>query len=157
MRRIHYISILLALVFSCKQKDLPHGPLDFVKVEIDNKPPAVIYYDVRITPVIKLSFNNSVDRQTVAANVTLFENGVALVPTNHSYEKNDSVVVLTPQSPLKNITRYFIRIFDGLKSVHNTPLGQNVDIQFITSIDSSDKFPLLTDSQLLDTVQRRTF
>src|SRR5687767_15636375 len=128
MSRVYYISILLALVFSCKKKDIPPGPLEFVKVEIDNKPPAVIYYDVRITPVIKLSFNNSVDRQTVAANVTLFENGVALVPTNHSYEKNDSVVVLTPQSPLKNITRYFIRIFDGLQSVDQVLLGQNIEI-----------------------------
>src|SRR5947207_960221 len=42
-----------------------------------------------------------------------------------------------------------------------TPIQYNIDyipaITFISKIDSTDKFPLLTDNQLLDTVQRRTF
>ena len=160
VRKIYSITIILILGLACKKKDAdppPPDPLQLAKVEIDSKPSAAVYYDVKINPVLKLSFNNAVDRQTVAANVSLNENGVTAVPVNYTYEKNDSVVVIIPQSPLKYITRYFIQAATGLRSVKMGELNIRTDIQFITTIDSSDKFPLLTDNQLLDTVQRRTF
>jgi hypothetical protein len=158
MRKIHFIAIVLIIFFSCKKKEVaPPEPLQFVKAEIDNKFSSGIYYDTRINPTLKLVFSNAVDRQTVADNISLNENGVTLVPVNYSYEKNDSVIVIVPQSPLKYLTRYFIRVATGLQSVKAGKLDIAAEIQFITSIDSSDKFPLLTDTQLLDTVQRRTF
>lgn len=160
MRNIFGIIILIVLVFSCKKKDTgPPVPdaLQLVQTLVDNKPPASVYYDIRITPVLKLVFNNSIDRQTVAANISLLQNGLVAVPINYSYERNDSVVVIVPQSSLSYLTRYIIRLTTGLQSTKSGKLGNDIEIQFITSMDSSDKFPLITDNQLLDTVQRRTF
>ena len=161
VRKIYFIIIALTLGFACEKKDAvppPPGPLQLVAVQVDNKPSVAVYYDIRINPVLKLVFNNAVDRQTVATNISLNENIVAgAVPINFTYEKNDSVIVITPQSPLKYLTRYFLRAATGLQSVQKGSLGTAINIEFITSIDSADKFPLLTDNQLLDTVQRRTF
>ncbi len=161
VRKIYFIIIVLTLGFACEKKDAvppPPGPLQLVAVQVDNKPSVAVYYDIRINPVLKLVFNNAVDRQTVATNISLNENVVAgAVPINFTYEKNDSVIVITPQSPLKYLTRYFLRAATGLQSVQKGSLGTAINIEFITSIDSADKFPLLTDNQLLDTVQRRTF
>jgi hypothetical protein len=161
VRKIYFIIIVLTLGFSCKKKDAdppPPDPLQLVTIQVDNKPSAVVYYDIRINPVIKLVFNNAVDRQTVATNISLTENVAAgAAPVNFTYEKNDSVIVIAPQLPLKYLTRYFLRAATGLQSVQKGSLGTAINIEFITSIDSSDKFPLLTDNQLLDTIQRRTF
>lgn len=161
VRKIYSIIIVLVLGSACKKKDadppLP-DPLLLVTVQVDNKPSAAVYYDIKINPVLKLAFNNAVDRQTVAANVTLNENVIAAaVPVNYTYEKNDSVIVITPQTSLKYLTRYFLRISPDLQSIKKGAVGTTLNTEFITSIDSADKFPVITDNQLLDTVQRRTF
>lgn len=146
------------MLFSCGEKEDPRPPaaLQFIRAEIANKPPAQFYYDVPVSSPLKLVFNNAIDRQSVAGNVSLQE-GVANVAVNFSYEKNDSVIIIMPQAPLKHLTRYFLRASTSLQSVNSGKLDNNVEIQFITSIDSTDKFPLLGDNQLLDTIQRRTF
>ncbi len=160
-RKIYSIIIVLVLGIACKKKDAdppPPDPLLLVTVQVDNKPSAAVYYDIKINPVLKLAFNNAVDRQTVAANVTLNENVIAAtVPVNYTYEKNDSVIVITPQTSLKYLTRYFLRISPDLQSIKKGAVGTTLNTEFITSIDSADKFPVITDNQLLDTVQRRTF
>ncbi|MDZ4796143.1 MAG: glucoamylase family protein [Bacteroidota bacterium] len=160
VRKFSCIAIVLIVGLACKKKesDVPAPDmLQLAMVEVDNKQPAAIYYDIKINPVLKMAFNNAVDRQTVAANISLNESNVTSVPVNYSYEKNDSVIVIVPQLPLKYLTRYFLRTTTGLQSAKKGSLGTAINIEFITSIDSSDKFPLLTDNQLLDTVQRRTF
>lgn len=157
VRKIYFTLLTLVLTFSCKKKEtLPPGPLQFVSIEIDNKLSSSLYYDIRINPSLKLVFSNAVDRQSVAGNISLLENGVS-VPVTYIYEKKDSVVVVILQSPLKYLTRYKVKAATDLQSVKMGKLGTAVDIQFVTSIDSSDKFPVIPDNQLLDTIQRRTF
>jgi len=160
MRKIYFILIVLVLLFSCKKKDtsLPiPDPLLFLRAEVDNRPPAPGIYDVRVTPVLKLFFNNVIDRQSVPTNVALIESGAVTVPVNYSYERNDSIIVLAPQLPLLYLTQYNIRVNSDLQSVQLGKLANNIQTYFFTSIDSSDKFPVIPDNQLLDTVQRRTF
>jgi hypothetical protein len=159
MRKIYFIGVFFLVSFSCDKKTTPPDPdpLQFVQAVVDNKPQAAIYYDIKRQPLLKLSFNNSINKQTVATNISLKENGSTDVAINYSYEKNDSTVIITPQVPLKYLARYYLRAATDLQSVKNGKLSSPVEIQFITSMDSSDKFPLLTDNQLLDTVQRRTF
>ncbi|MEO6613618.1 MAG: glucoamylase family protein [Chitinophagaceae bacterium] len=159
-KKIYGIFFVLLLFISCKKKDaVPSAPtsLQLITAQVDNKTPAAIYYDTRINPVLKLVFNNAVNRSTVAGNVSLLENGVTAIPLNYSYEKNDSVIVVSPSAPLKYLTRYFLRVSPGLASVNNGLVGATLNTEFLTSIDSSDKFPRIPDNQLLDTIQRRTF
>jgi hypothetical protein len=159
IRNIYFIGIFFSLAFSCEKKTTAPAPdpLQLVKAMVDNKPPASVYYDIRLQPVLKLSFNSSINRQTVASNISLKENNGADVAVNYSYQNNDSVVVIAPQAPLKYLIRYNLRAAVDLQSVKKEKLNTAAEIPFITSIDSTDKFPLLTDNQLLDTVQRRTF
>jgi hypothetical protein len=161
MRRLYCITIVLFVFFSCKKKDTslppPPDPLQLVKTEVDSKPPAFIYYDTRISPVLKISFNRAVNRQTVPANVIVLENGISTIPVIYSYEKSDSTIVVTPSSPLKYLTTYFLRVTPDLAGANNGIVGTTLNVHFVTSLDSSDKFPRIPDNDLLDTVQRRTF
>lgn len=159
MKRI-LISLAIIIVFySCNSKDVDPQPgqIQFLSAHVDQKTLAATTYDVRRTPEVRLAFNNAINRSSVANNIILSENGTGSVPVNVSYERQDSTVVLTPQSPLKYLTLYQVVISPGLGSTDNGTLGTDYTFRFVTSMDSSDKFPLLTDNQLLDTVQRRTF
>ncbi len=158
MRRVYSIVIVLTFAISCQKKDsVSPTTLQFLGQQIDDRPNSAIYYDVKVTPRIKLIFNNAVDRQSTANSISVNENSITPVPLNFSYENNDSVVVIEPQTSLKHLTRYSIQATTDLQSINTGKLGTGIAIQFITSLDSSDKFPLYTDDQLLDTVQRRTF
>ncbi len=160
MRKAYSIALVLILGLSCKKKDsdpITPSSLQLIKTDIDGQQITGIHYDARINTVLKLTFTNAVDRLTVAGNISLNESGVTAIPVNYSYEKNDSVVVIVPQTPLKYLTRYLVTAQTGLKTVETGALNYKVDIQFITSMDSSDKFPILSDNQLFDTVQRKTF
>src|SRR4029077_12620865 len=109
MKKIYFLGSFFLVAFSCEKKSISTPtPLELVQVVVDNKPQAPIYYDVKRQPVLKLSFNNRIDIQTVATNISLTENN-AVVAVNYSYEKSDSTVVIVPQSSLKYLTRYHLR------------------------------------------------
>ncbi len=134
-------------------------PLSNTAVKLDNATitPSIVTYNIKTTAAIKLSFNNVLDKATVAAAVSLTENGIVTVPVNFSYENSDSTLVITSSAVLKNLTRYNVAATTVLQSVKKGKLNSEVNFQFITQIDSTDKFPAISDNALLDTIQKRTF
>jgi len=116
-----------------------------------------IQYNISFTPVIKLLFTAPVDRSLVPANVSLKLNGVSPVSLNYSYDNNDSTIVVQPAAPLLPLTKYEISVSSNLQSSLHSSLQSAFTRTFITQIDSSDKFPIITDNQLLDKVQQQTF
>lgn len=154
------LSVLL-LICSCSKKDaspvLPPADFSISSVRINNVLNNGSQYDVNYNPVIKVTFTSPVNRSTVAANTFLLLNGNANVPVNFTYEANDSVLLFRPVSPLQPITRYYIVLNTDVKSSSNVNLSSALSQFFITSIDSSDKFPIISDNALLDKVQQQTF
>src|SRR5690606_28762350 len=159
MKRILLIIPVAIFLFSCNSKDVDPQPgqLQFVSARVDQKNLAGTIYDVRRTPELRLTFNNKLNRSSVSGNIILQENGTGNTPVNLSYEKDDSTVVITPQQPLKFLTLYNINLEPGLQSADQGTLGTDYKFRFVTILDSSDKFPVISDNDLLDTVQRRTF
>ncbi|RYF89333.1 MAG: beta-glucosidase, partial [Chitinophagaceae bacterium] len=137
----------------------PAAALALLSAQLDNAPAnaSAVNYNVRPTAVLKLSFNNAVKRATVAGNISLLENGVGTVPVTTSYERNDSVIVLSSTAPLKYLTRYTASAGSGLQSVNSGSLASARSFTLQTQIDSSRKFPLISDDALLDKVQQQTF
>ena len=115
------------------------------------------FSNVNINPVIKLSFSAPVDRTTVNSNILFSQVSGASVPLSFSYSNNDSLVIIQPSTPLRNLSKYSLAVTTALKSQQQATLTSNVLINFITAIDSTDKFPQISDSALLDLVQNQTF
>ena len=115
-----------------------------------------LYYDVNKTPSIRYSFPTVIDRATVNAGINLKENSGAPVNYSVSYEKSDSVVIIQP-SPLINISKYISTVNSSLKSKAGGAFIGTNELAFITSIDSSDKFPVISDDNLLTLIQQQTF
>jgi hypothetical protein len=76
---------------------------------------------------------------------------------NVAYQNGDSVVMLQPATSLLALTKYIVDFKNSLRSKNNIALLASASITFITQIDSSDKFPIISDSALLNKVQQQTF
>ncbi len=159
---LSFLSFFLSFNWSCKKKEadvLPAlivSPLSLTDNKVDSASSKANYYQVNINPTIKLVFNNAIDRSSVANNINLNENGSTPVSINVGYSQNDSTIIITPQLPLKFLTRYTLKINNTLASIQKALLNNNFNIGYVTKIDSTDKFLLLTDNALLDKVQQQT-
>ncbi|MBL7702519.1 MAG: Ig-like domain-containing protein [Ferruginibacter sp.] len=140
------------------QTPLPPTPIALVSARFDNTTALTGFtnYNIKLSPAIRLSFNNAVDRSTVGS-ITLKENGSTGVGAGVNYENGDSTVVLNPSAALKALTRYTVDGTATLKSVKGGAMSSNFSITLVTQIDSTDKFPVLSDNALLDLVQQQTF
>jgi hypothetical protein len=65
--------------------------------------------------------------------------------------------MLQPQAALPPLTQYNIIISRSLKSTADSTLTNPLSFAFITAIDTTDKFPRITDSALLTLVEQQTF
>lgn len=166
--KCHHITAIFltcSLLTQCKKKEVYQEPvvppvaLQLSAIRIDQVSPisGSITNNVSLTPSIRLRFSNALDRATVSGSVGLKDNALADVTLNVSYENSDSTLVLVPSSPLRYLTRYQLTATRSLKSVKGGTLDVAKSYSFNTRIDSSYKFPVISDSALLDLVQQQTF
>ncbi|MEO6290136.1 MAG: glucoamylase family protein, partial [Ginsengibacter sp.] len=74
-----------------------------------------------------------------------------------TYKNGDSLVIIQPLSGLQYLTAYTLSAATSLKSTSGGSLKTALAFNFITGIDSTDKFPRITDDALLDLIQKQTF
>lgn len=118
---------------------------------------AKIQYDIPVNTIFKLSFNKSVDLTAVAntSGLVAYSNKI---PVSYSYDNSDSSkVLITASTPLEYLFPYTLSISSSLKAKDGGAIDKQYAYAFSTSIDSSNKFPLISDSALLDLVQQQTF
>lgn len=114
-------------------------------------------YNIDPAATIKLKFNNKVSRATVVTAIAIRENGAAAVPANIGYENKDSTVTVSGTAALKYLTKYTLSVSTSLQSIEGKNLVSPSEYRFNTKIDSSRKFPLISDDALLTKVQQQTF
>ncbi|MFT3982089.1 MAG: glucoamylase family protein [Ferruginibacter sp.] len=134
-------------------------PISFTGARINSSAASLTAtnYNVPKNAVLRLSFNNKVDRATVAPAITVTEDAVGSVAYNVGYENGDSTVLITASSAFKNLTKYSLAGSTSLKAANGRVLSAAFSFSFLTSIDSSRKFPALSDDALLTKVQEQTF
>jgi hypothetical protein len=114
-------------------------------------------WDVANRPMIRIGFTAPVNRATVAANVSFVQQAGSAIPFTLNYENNDSILVIQPSNNFLPLTRYNGSVLTGLTSNQSVALNAQNNFAVVSKIDSSDKFPQLTDSVLLDLVQQKAF
>lgn len=166
MARNKYFLFITIIAFawnSCKKSDssgsgpTPVANFDFKEVRINGIATPLNTNNVSFSPAIKFSFSTKIDHSSVSSGITFTNNTGTAIAFNTSYENSDSTVVVQPSSPLTAITKYTVSLTTALRSQQGKNLSSAVSLQFITSIDSTDKFPIISDNALLDKVQQQTF
>ncbi len=158
------IAALLVMVISSNCKKNSSGgntppPSNFISTDIklNGQPLNGSNYNTTISPVIKFSFSTAINRSTVNSAVSFKDKSGASVSYTVSYENNDNIVVIQPSANLNFLSKYTVAVSTLLKSAAGGSLTAGVDVSFITKIDSSRKFPVISDSALLTLVQQQTF
>lgn len=115
------------------------------------------YVNVNTTPVVKLSFLAPLDKTTVASALSFRDNVGNSIAYQSSYENSDSTIVIQPGASLNFLTKYTISVSTALQSKTGGRLLSGVDVSLTTQLDSSAKFPAISDDSLLTLVQKQTF
>ena len=156
--------LVLPVFFACKKNNdnivtPPPAPpsFSFSALKVNGGYNGFNYSNVNFSPVIKFSFSDAVDHSSVASAVVLKDKSGAVVSGITSFENNDSTIVIKPASPLQAISKYTIEVSTGLQSQKKAKLQAAVSASLLTQIDSTDKFPIISDNDLLDKVQQQTF
>jgi hypothetical protein len=164
MRIIVGLILTCCLFSGCDDKDCcapPPGPtpvnFNISSWSVNNSSSITTYYNVNRIPVIRFKFGAAINKNTVAANISLAQNPGSPVAVSVSYENGDSTVVLQPSSPLNFLSKYKVAVTNSLKSTNGGNLITGTEILIVTTIDSSRKFPVIADDALMDLVQRQTF
>ena len=109
-----------------------------------------------LNPVIKITFNAPVDKNASANNISLIKSTGGAIPFTVSYANKDSVLVIKPASPLQPLSKYSITVSKNFQSSQKVILPADITVNIITIIDSTDKFSLVSDNELLDIIQKQT-
>jgi hypothetical protein len=156
------IALLFFVVASCSKKETsppPPPPPNFSVSawKINGQSSQTSYLDVPVKPVINFSFSTPISRSSAASAITLNDAGNNPVKLTMTFGNSDNEVSLTPEIPLQHLTKYTLNISSSLKSAAGGNVLSSLSVQFMTSLDSSRKFPLISDDSLLTLVQKQTF
>lgn len=157
-----YTVLVICILSRCKKGEsktvTPDPPPKFnlTDYKLNGATPSSIIFDVKRTPAIQLFFNGKIDKSTAASAISLV-GGSGTAPVNASYTNGDSALLIQPSSPLEGMTKYIFTLSNTLKAITGAMLSSGTTFGFITSIDSSRKFPTITDDSLLTLVQKQTF
>ena len=110
-------------------------------------------------PVIRVSFSDKVDRSTIPSAITYTNKSQnsSNVSFTVAYQNNDSTITITPSSPIAYLNEHIFSLSTSVKSVSGKNLSGRLDLNFITQFDPADKFPLVSDSALVQLTQQQTF
>ena len=100
----------------------------------------------------KLPFSDSLN----PANMNSYFSMSSGMPLSFSLSGNNKKVTVTNTQYLKNFSRCFLNISKNLTSKNGFPFDGFTNY-FYTALDSTLKFPLISDDQLLTLVQEKTF
>ncbi len=162
MKNYSYILLLVIGVLSCKSETkealVEPIPVNFngIKVQIDNQSGVLTYTNVGINPIIKVSFGATINMAS-AKSAIIFNDGATDVDFQLSTENKDSILVIKPTKPLGSLIKYYLNMDEKLESKNGGKLKNAVRINFTTQLDLTDKFPRISDEELLTLVQKQTF
>lgn len=164
MIRLITYSILFFFIIACsKETDTPGEPdrndvpLTYRSVTIDGISDGLRYENLRRNPEIQVSFSTAIDQSSAAQAIGLADKDMNKVVVGISFMKDDSVIVIKPSSPLGWLSKYTLTVSTNLKSKRGASLIAPVSVNLVTALDSTDKFPVIPDEELLTLVQKQTF
>lgn len=158
-RAAFYVIMFSMVTTGCNKKDNPSAtpPSYSLGFTINGAYNGLTYKDVTTNPLIKLTFTEAVSAADIQSGISFKDNGGSAVTYTTAMQSNNTVVVLQPSSPLKGLNKYALSIPGSLKSAAGGTLVNPVTISLQTGIDSTDKFPKISDSALLTLVEQQTF
>jgi hypothetical protein len=162
MKQRFFYAIASLFFFACQKDSISKSqsqvPFTFVSASVNgvsNGGTTFTWVDTS-SVYISCKFSAPIDTTTVSSSSVYLNGGGQTDPCVYSYTNNDSTLVIHNAAPLKALTSYALVISQELKSKADSILKKEIGINIYTKLDSANKFPLISDSALLDLVQMQT-
>ncbi|WP_031528647.1 glucoamylase family protein [Dyadobacter crusticola] len=161
---IVFAGFLVWFGISCDTKDDPEPPspvkppsFTLRSLEMDGAFSGFEYKNVNLKPNLRFTFSSALSNASLASGLTFVSRSGEKVPFSASLENGDSTIVIVPSNNLEYLNAYTVSATTALKSKTNTALSDAVTLNLNTRLDSTNKFPVITDEALLSLVQQQTF
>lgn len=154
-----HIFILSFLLQACGSKDEDQAHSITFKLEeiaIDNKKNQDVYSDIEPKFSALLTFSDQIDQSTINTNIKLRDTKKNDIRLSYSYD-NDKTIEIKTVSDLDPFSTYELIIWPNLKSKSGQKILTGKTYTISTNVSSTDKFPRITDNELLELVQKQTF
>ena len=133
---------------------IPPLVLELILMDGEVVDPVMRIKDVGMEPQIDLHFNSSVSAADVFNSSSFISNGAPVsYNINQVDDKTLSCLVL---EPLEGYAKNQFTISSGIENQIGKPF-EGLELDFYTKADTTRKFPLISDDELLTLVQRQTF
>ncbi|WP_090393492.1 glucoamylase family protein [Niabella drilacis] len=156
-------TVLLVLCFSCgSKKDIVPPAIDIKKnpslnnMMLNGAIFNTSVVNVSAIPQFRLVFSQPIKAASLTA-ISLSDDRDTKIPVATLLSDNDSVVLVQPAQRLSYLTKYTFSVSTALQSASGGSLQSPINGSFVTTLDSSRKFPVIANNALLDTIQKRTF
>ena len=163
IKKLVYTLVLTFLLFflflGCSKGDSPVKVVDTsLSLKVNNNyNGTLIYTRLNVRPVVEFTFTETVDNGTVNISIKLVGASLADVPVTITITADGKQITVVPQNDLTSFTTYTLTVSNGLKSSTGGRLINPVTISLTTGITYTDKFPRITDDELLTKIQQQTF
>ncbi len=149
--------ICSVLFWSCSKNNVEPIPEIFYleSIEIDGKTNLNVFTDINPELEINLQFSESVNPDLLKQNIILKKSSgeqVELV-----FITNNKSVQIKTSTPLTSFTTYQFETLRGLYAVSGARIQTGKVYTITTGMDQTDKFPRISDEELLTLVQQQTF
>ncbi|HSZ34995.1 MAG TPA: glucoamylase family protein [Puia sp.] len=156
------VFLIFLITGGCKKNNSTPPPVSgsftFTSLTLnDSIKNSFINYNVNNKPVLKYNFSAPIDKTTVSSAVSFIGSDGNSVQLNITYGNGDSSFLIQPSSALSPLTKYSVKVDTSLHSSAHVSLDKPINVVLSTAIDSTDKFPQITDSALLTLVEQQTF
>jgi hypothetical protein len=164
MRNIILFS-LAAIIISfaaCKKKNddqIKEPPASFYlsALKVDGIYSGSSYKGLGVKPEVELSFSTTLNISSSSGGITMTGTDGSPVTLKIVSQDHDSTLVISPSSSLNYLSKYTLNVSTKLTSAEGGHLMSEENISLSTTIDSTDKFPLISDDSLLTLIQKKTF
>ncbi|MFD0939316.1 glucoamylase family protein [Pedobacter boryungensis] len=159
--KFYLLAIIVACaLYSCKKKgsDNPINKDTSLYFTVNGSNNGTLkYINLSPKPVIKFNFTEPVNPTTVKNSIIFKDASGTVITIITTYEDDNKVVNISPKDNLASFGTYTLSVNDQLKSASGGNLINPVNITLVSGLDNTDKFPRITDDELLTLVQKQTF
>lgn len=155
--------IVLIVGYSCGNGDESNPPqpppssFNFTGLTVNGVNNGFSYMGVNTRPIVKLSFSKPIAQNTATQGILFKDAAGNDVPYTIAFENSNSILSIQPSMNLSYLTKYAVAATKNLTAEDQGKLLTPVVVELLTAYDSNDKFPAITDDELLTLVQKQTF
>ncbi|WP_262493093.1 Ig-like domain-containing protein [Marinilabilia salmonicolor] len=128
--------------------------LEIIKINGAKVDPSDRIKDIDRNPQIDFYFNGSISSDDLSGYTLLRNNGS---PVGFSLSQiDDQAISLSPDQTLDDYEKFRLTVSSNIENRIGRPF-EGLDLEFYTQLDSTPKFPQISDAELLTKIQQQTF